>query len=204
MDPDLFVLGAVIILARVVAALVVKKRQRQSEKYFSYESNISLFTPAEKTFLGVIEIVLENSNYRVFGKVHLGDLIKPAKGMEKNKFAAVQNRINQKLANFVVCRRDDLSVIAVIELDDRSQETKDRKESVSEADDVFTSANIPCLHIKSQAGYALSDVKEKLATVGVDVGAVMSITEQVRTRHLSRLMPTARPDFAYLSQGRQP
>jgi len=174
MEPDMFILFVVVFFVSITA-VVFKKRQDSADRCLSYESSMELFTPEERTFLSVIESVLENSDFRVFGKVHLGDIVKPRKGMGKNRSAAAQNRIDSKHVHFVVCRRDDLSVIAAIEFDNISREARNLQEDHREADDVFTSVKIPYLRITAQKGYALSDVREKLAAVGVALGASESL-----------------------------
>jgi len=188
MEPDMFILFVVVFFVSI-AAFVFKRRLDSADRCLSYESSMELFTPEERTFLSVIESVLENSDYRVFGKVHLGDIVKPRKGMGKNRYAAAQNKIDSKHVHFVVCRRDDLSVIAAIEFENKSREARNLLKNSKEADDVFTSVKIPYLRITAQKGYALSEVREKLAAVGVEVDRCMSITEQMRTRPWSQLMP---------------
>src|SRR6185369_16008451 len=90
-----------------------------------YVSREAIFTPAERSFLGVLEQALDG-RYRVFGKVRLGDLVRPAKGLNAGRRTTAQNRINQKHVDFVVCTADELDPVGVLELDDQSHGHEER------------------------------------------------------------------------------
>jgi len=128
----------------------------------AFERTDYLFTPAERSFLGVLEQVLD-SRYRVFGKVRLGDIVTPAKDLSKGSRTTALNKIRQKHVDFVVCSATDLAVIGVIELDDKSHERKDRVERDLFVDQACVSANIPLVRFEAQKGYRLEEVRAKLA-----------------------------------------
>lgn len=74
----LLVIAAVGILAALkgrVPALGVEEA--------AFEARKDLFTPAERSFYGVLEQVVAGE-FKVFGKVRLGDLIQPAKGLSQS------------------------------------------------------------------------------------------------------------------------
>ena len=128
----------------------------------AYESRGALFTLAERSFLGVLEQALDG-RYRVFGKVRLGDIVKPAKGSDKSRRTSAQNRINQKHVDFVVCASSDLAVIGVIELDDKSHDRNDRGARDQFVDTALSGAGIAIIHFPAKQGYTLIDVRSKLA-----------------------------------------
>ena len=86
-----------ILMVIVVAAavLILKMKQSPTDGGLEFAKREGLFTPAERSFLGVLEQALD-SRYRVFGKVRLGDIVKPAKGLSNSNRATANNKINQK------------------------------------------------------------------------------------------------------------
>src|SRR5690242_17227081 len=94
---------AVIVTAIVVGLLVaMKAKQFRSDDRFDFASREVLFTPGERSFLGVLEQAL-GRRYRMFGKVRLGDVVKPANGLSNSKRFAAQKKSNRKHVDFLVC-----------------------------------------------------------------------------------------------------
>jgi NAD(P)H-dependent flavin oxidoreductase YrpB (nitropropane dioxygenase family) len=154
----LVVVIAVIVLGALVA---LKAKQPLNEKGLAFDKREPLFTPAERSFLGVLEQAL-GSRYRVLGKVRLGDIVKPAKGLGKSKRATANNKINQKHLDFVVCTAADLSVVGVVELDDKSHEKEARAGRDELVDLALSGAKVPIVHFSVKSGYAVQEVRAKL------------------------------------------
>lgn len=65
-------------------------------------------------------------SYYVFPQVAANALLKVATGVPQKRYHATRNRFAQKHVDFVVCHRDSLDVVAIVELDDRThQASKD-------------------------------------------------------------------------------
>lgn len=151
-----------IVLAVAVALVILKMKQPSADDGLGFARKEPLFTPAERSFLGVLEQSL-NGSYRVFGKVRLGDIVKPAKGLSNSKRVTSQNKVNQKHVDFVICTAADLVVVGVVELDDKSHERDDRASRDQFVDRALADAKIPVIHFSAKKGYALTEVKAKLA-----------------------------------------
>ena len=151
-----------IVLAVAAAIAILKMKQSTADDGLRFARQEALFSPAERSFLGVLEQSLDSS-YRVFGKVRLGDIVKPAKGLSNSKRATSQNKINQKHVDFVVCAAADLAVVGVVELDDKSHERGDRAGRDQFVDRALADAKIPVVHFPAKKGYALPEVRAKLA-----------------------------------------
>jgi hypothetical protein len=85
-----------------------------------------LLTPNEVEFFHRLERALPN--YHVFPQVAFGAIL-DVDG-KKDSFP-IRNRFSQKIADFVVCERDTLAVVALVELDDRTHDAdrdRDRDE----------------------------------------------------------------------------
>lgn len=156
------ILIVLIVLVVVVAVVFLKMKQPPLGGGLEFAKREPLFTPAERSFLGVLEQSLDG-RYRVFGKVRLGDIVKPAKGMSKSKRATARNKVNQKHVDFVVCSASDLTVVVVVELDDKSHERDDRLIRDQFIDRALADAKIPIIHFSAKKGYALAEVRAKLA-----------------------------------------
>ena len=131
------------------------KSQRASS---SFKRQPALFFPAERSFFGVLEDAL-GSDYRVFGKVRIADLIKPENGVGRQ---IAFNRIAGKHVDFVVCNAADLSVIGVIELDDNSLNQDCRRKRDAFVDKAFASAGIPITRFPARAVYSLPASRESI------------------------------------------
>lgn len=153
----------VLIVVAVVVALVIalKLMQSRSGGAAAFESRDFLFTPAERSFLWVLEQALD-SRYRVFGKVRLGDIITPAKALGAGKRTTARNRINQKHVDFVICTANKLALVGVLELDDPSHGRSDRSDRDEFVDQVLESAGSPLLRFPARQGYAVQEVRTKL------------------------------------------
>jgi ssDNA-binding Zn-finger/Zn-ribbon topoisomerase 1 len=155
----LIVVVLIFIVVGILAAL--KMKLPSTVESLSFESRDTLFTPAERSFLGVLEQSLD-SRYRVFGKVRLGDIVKPAKGLSNSKRTTAMNRINQKHVDFVVCSAADLAVIGVVELDDQSHGREDRAGRDEFVDLSLACAKIPVARFTAKKGYAIQEIRTML------------------------------------------
>ena len=169
---ELFFLVALVLIALATFAALTKKQPKDSS--LSYQSKEVLFTQAERSFLGVLEQALDGRRYRVLGKVRLGDMVKPAKGLSKSNRTTALNKINQKHVDFVICTTDDLALVAAIELDDQSHERNDRAERDQFVDRVLRDAKIPIAHFSAKRGYAIHEVRTKLLELGLKQSPAMA------------------------------
>ena len=158
----LFLLTALLVLIGIVRLLYSSKEfqnwLKSQQASFSYKRQPALFSPAERSFLGMLEQVL-GPEYRVFGKVRIADLIKPGNGAGRK---TALNRIVGKHVDFVVCNARDLSIIGVIELDDKSHNEDSRQKRDAFVDKAFASAGIPITRFPARAAYSLSASKEPI------------------------------------------
>lgn len=145
-----------------VGVIIVLKRQQVSHAFkHSFDRQENLFSPAERSFLGVLEQALEG-RYRVYGKVRLGDIIKPAKGLSRSSRTSALNKINMKHVDFVVCSFSDHAVLGVVELDDQSHVKADRAGRDEFVDRALASASIPIARFCAKKGYVVQEVRAQL------------------------------------------
>ncbi len=130
----------------------------KSLQVFSYKRKTALFSPAERSFLGALDQAL-GSEYRVFGKVRIADIIGPDNGTARQ---AALNRIIAKHVDFVVCDPGNLSVIGVIELDDKSHDQHSRRRRDALVEEAFGSAGIPVARFPARTGYNFAEIRDSI------------------------------------------
>lgn len=181
-DPLIFILLAIFVL---IVSILLKKHKRSLPKSYPYEPIKSFLTPAERSFLGVLDSVA-GSDCRIFSKVRLADVIAVKNGLSKSARQSALNRINRKHIDFVICNPADLSILCAVELDDRSHNRTDRKERDQFIDKALDTAGIPILHIKTKAGYTPAELLAALANVkGIKPTASNSVGPESEVSHTS-------------------
>ncbi|MGH1470421.1 MAG: DUF2726 domain-containing protein [Cellvibrionaceae bacterium] len=158
----------VIVLVVVIAAFV----KAPAGKGYRYSRRGPLFTAAERSFLGVLDQAVSD-RYRVFGKVRVADLINPTKGMNHKDWQIAFNKISSKHFDYVLCSKDKLEVIAVIELDDKSHSTKKAIKRDTLLESACKSANLKLVRFKATSGYKMHIVRDK-------IDLVLSSSEEVK------------------------
>ena len=122
----------------------------------------TLFTPAERSFCGVLDLVVGTS-FRVFGKVRVADVITVQSGLTKSERAKAFNAIKAKHFDFILCDPKDLSVLCAIELNDSSHQRKERQARDVLIGNVCEAAKIPLVTFDAQYSYSPTEVANQLA-----------------------------------------
>lgn len=151
------------ILFLLIIAVVLKTILRGgSAGYPSYERNDRLFSPAERSFLGVLEQIL-GKEYRIIGKVRMADIIRPGKGLSASARTSALNRITSKHFDFAVCDPKTLQIVGVIELDDSSHDRADRRRRDEFVDAALASAGVPLARIPAQRAYTPAEIRLRVS-----------------------------------------
>ncbi len=151
--------GLLVLLAAGLIGLLSRKPEA-----FPYVRQPALFTPAERVFYQALTRCLDE-NYLVFGKVRLADIIRPGEKLNNSEHWKAFNRISAKHLDFVICHRDDLSVAACVELDDKSHRLPHRRARDAFVDAAMSAAGVALLHVPVQRQYALPELKQALEKV---------------------------------------
>lgn len=159
-----------LILILVAAAFIfTEKNRNRSKTDFSISSSYRragpLFTPAERSFLGVLDTII-SKDYRIFGKVRIADVIQPRAGLSPSMRKTALNKVSGKHFDFVICRASDLEVVCVLELNDSSHLALQAQASDLFKKQICTAMNVPLVSFPAQGGYVIPSIKSKLATEG--------------------------------------
>lgn len=114
-----------------------------------------MFSYNEKDAYNALKPIAEQMGYTVFAKVRLLDLLEPVKNSPKYK--TYFYKVQAKHVDFVLC---DEKLVArhIIELDDSSHDSKDRKERDMFVDEVLKSVGYNIIHTRA----ITDEIKEKL------------------------------------------
>ncbi len=137
-------------------------RKSKGIEYFPYEAIPNLCSAAELKFLSVLEEVIDSQKYKVFAKVRLADIIKVEKLRNRRSHTSAFNRISSKHIDFVICKRDDTSIVVVVELDDASHRAKSRQKRDLFVDKSLQVAGVRFIRFRCQRAYDLGEVRERL------------------------------------------
>ena len=141
----------------------------QGKRLHSYDRIDFLFSEAERNFLSSLGAAIQG-RYAIFGKVRISDIAEPAKRYYGKPRMYVANRINQKHVDFVICQRDNLHIVGVVELDDSSHNQPNRIGRDALVDHVMQSAGIPILHVPVSSGYNVQTLQSQLQqTLGLQL-----------------------------------
>ena len=129
---------------------------------FPYQPIDFLFTPAERSFLHVLDQVVPRG-YRVFGKVRIADVLKVKKGLNGSDWQKAFNRISAKHFDYVICRSSDLAILVAIELDDSSHQQRKRRERDEFVDKATKAAGFPLVRVICQRSYSVDEISGLIA-----------------------------------------
>lgn len=159
-----FILVIVAIVAAVLLAVAGKKAGSGSKVGFPYVPAKALFSPAERSFLGVLDQAV-GSEHRVFGKVRVADLASIKPGLAPSTRQGALNRIAAKHVDFVVCRASDLSVVCAVELNDSSHAGKRAQARDELLTNVCMTIGLPLFQVTAKRAYSVQELQAQLASV---------------------------------------
>lgn len=163
-DMFLPVFGLLVLLAIVGGVVKILTARGRAPKGYPYEKARALFSPAERSFLGVLEKAVGNG-YRVFGKVRLADVIRVRRGLAGSSRQSAFNRIQSKHLDFVVRDRDDMTVQFVVELDDRSHAGTKGQSRDSFVNEALAAAAVPLFRFAAKRAYSVQEIRNTIFRV---------------------------------------
>jgi predicted RNA-binding Zn-ribbon protein involved in translation (DUF1610 family) len=119
-----------------------------------YRVRDDFLSPAEQGFYFALTTAVGDRGV-VCPKVRLGDLLFTT---DKQNFWKHTNRVNQKHVDFVVCSRETLKPLVVIELDDSSHQRAAARERDEFKDAAFAAAGLPFVRIAVKRNYDAAEV----------------------------------------------
>lgn len=160
-------IGVLVLLLAIIAVIkVCMNKKAHEEQAYPYEKEPALFSPAERSFLGVLEQVT-NNRYRLMGKIRLADIVKVKSGLNKSTWQNAFNKIQSKHIDIVACDPTTLSVLFVIELDDKTHSQSKRQDRDQFVNNVLRAVGIPIVHFTAKNSYSLQEIESMLSQAGL-------------------------------------
>jgi very-short-patch-repair endonuclease len=131
---SIMLLVAVLFLFALILAFIKALSQREPSIWPFYPRK-PLSPPEQILYFRLIKALPEHI---VLAQVQLSRFLAVKKG---NNFQSWLNRINRMSADFVICNKD-ASVLAVIELDDATHNSKTRQQADNKKDKAISSAGL--------------------------------------------------------------
>lgn len=114
-----------------------------------YAVRPSMLSDAERQFDRFLVTCVEDPRVSIHRKVRVADILQVVPGSPR--WQHWFNRISSKHADFVLCLSQ--RPVAVIELDDKSHNSKRRADRDEFIDSAYTAACLPILHVKVARSY---------------------------------------------------
>ncbi|MCL2790871.1 MAG: DUF2726 domain-containing protein [Desulfobulbus sp.] len=145
-----------IILAAIVKKLKTQERGNRGE--YPYKKVDSLFTAAERSFFGVLEDAV-GDQFRIFGKVRIADIATVKSISDRSAWRRAVNRITGKHLDYILCDKDNLSIICGIELNDKSHKQQNRQERDNFIENLCKKISLPLVTIQAQRAYSVPEIR---------------------------------------------
>jgi hypothetical protein len=160
---SLWPLVAIIIICviTITALKIFLRGNKDGTENYPYEKQQTLFTPAERSFLGVLEQAVDGK-LRIMGKVRLADVVKVKNENNKSAWQRAFNRIQSKHVDFLACDTATLGVKFVVELDDKSHNHSKRQNRDEFIDKALAAAKIPVFHFTAKPTYTIQELQNAL------------------------------------------
>lgn len=137
------------------------KAKKNKVNVRSYQKNNALLSKAERSFYGVLTKATENKAI-VFTKIRVADILKPHQNLTGGRWQSAFNRISSKHFDFVLCDPQTLEILAAVELDDSSHNSKKRAQRDELLNSACQSANLDLHHFKAKESYVIRKISDQL------------------------------------------
>jgi hypothetical protein len=146
--------GVILVALALLAVLAVVAMLRGQPRY---ELKKAIFSPAERSFLGVLDQAC-GLQFRILGLVRVADVLE-VRGGARKEWLRAHNKIRSKHFDFLLCTPDTLAPVCAIELDDKTHRRADRRARDQFLDSVCTVASLPLVHIRAARSYQVDAVR---------------------------------------------
>jgi hypothetical protein len=158
------VVAFVFTVVRIVTARRTAPEANKTRIRSRYEVVTDFLSAAERSFFGVLQQAV-SSDFIIFAKVRLADIVRPVKNPSRSEWQSAFNRICGKHVDFVLCDPALLTVVLAIELDDRSHGSLESGFRDNLVDSALADSGIPILRVPARHSYAPLQLREKINAV---------------------------------------
>jgi len=139
----------------------LKVTPSEPKETYPYRLRGPLFSAAERSFYGVLSLACADKAI-VFGKVRIADIIEPEAKLNKSEWQTAFNKISRKHFDYVLCKPNDLSILAVVELDDQSHNSTKQKERDALVEGACLKAGLVLHRFKASNNYSVTSCQQQI------------------------------------------
>ena len=161
-EMELFLIIIIVLAAILLFVVLGKSKILTLSSSAAYRLNGTLFSPAERSFFGVLSQAVPDENL-VLGKVRVADIITPQKGLSRSRWQSAFNRISAKHFDYIICDRATLKVLSAVELNDKSHKGKKRADRDAFLREACSSAGLRLFEFEAKSSYSVVEVRKQLA-----------------------------------------
>ena len=125
-----------------------------------YHRKKYLFSLGERPFFAALLHAVDHTQYHIFAKVRLCDIIGVNKGT--GRYQSFFNRIQSNHIDFLICDKVNIRPLLAIELDDSSHQRKSRQQRDEFVDAALKAAGLPLLRIPAAHAYDPTKIAQQI------------------------------------------
>ena len=129
---------------------------------FKYKYSGKLLSNAERSFFLVLKQSLSEDDYEIFVKVRIADVLTPVRTLISRDWFTAFYKISSKHFDYVLCDKDTLAVVAVIELDDSSHNLSKTRSRDIFVEKACKTAGLKLIRFSCRSNYHLESVHTKI------------------------------------------
>lgn len=126
---------------------------------FPFRRKAQLFTPAEHTFLNLIEQAM-GREFRIICRVKLSDVVSVRQTTNKKTASQAISRASSRQLDFVLVDKQDMSPVLAIDLVHTQGKDGYKAQKDWFVSGALDAAGVPHARIKVKSGYSVDDVRE--------------------------------------------
>jgi len=150
---------AIVLMMLLIIVAVGAMKLHEPGLAFPFRKKGNLFTPVERTFLGLIEEAVGNE-FRILCRVKMSDILTIHQNADKKTSKSAVTRAGSKHLDFVLCSKQDMSPILAIDLVHNSGKDGYKSQRDFYVSGALDAAHIPHVRIKVRSGYKAQDIRE--------------------------------------------
>lgn len=156
----LFIYIAALLGILATIKILAEKYLPTKKQIYNYRCKKSLMSDAEHEFFDVLVSSVEN-RYYIFPQVHLSALLDH--DVVGQNWRGAFSHINGKSVDFVLCDKQGIAPLLVIELDDRSHTREDRELRDEEVERILKESGLPLLRFENHGHFQKEDMIKRIS-----------------------------------------
>lgn len=145
----------------IIAVKMVRRPKSVEVEEVPYAKNRELFSPAERSLLRLLEQAA-GEKYRLLAKVRAANIVRVRLMSDQSAWLRAVEQIKSRSFDFVLCDKEDLSLVCAIKLNDTSHAPQRKHERDTFLERVCKAISLPLVHIIAPSDLSVSELRKKI------------------------------------------